>query len=346
MLVSYLSKKNDMNRLFLIFALFGLIAFDSQAQWTLIWSDEFDGSALDASKWYNDIGGWGWGNNELQYYTAGDNLTVSGGTLVIEARDEQYGGNSHTSGKIISKDLFEVKYGKIEARIKVPMGQGIWPAFWMLGANISEVSWPYCGEIDVMEHINNEMAIHGTAHWDYNGHTFNGNSTATDPTSYQVYSVEWDQNEIRWFLNGNQYHSLSIANNVQSTGEFHLPFYLILNLAVGGNWPGYPDATTTFPVQLEVDYVRVYKTDDELALNEQHIPEVSVYPNPATDAVTVESSLEGMATISSMDGTLVTEEPIFVGETNLSIEELATGMYLLSIQHENGTLSTERFVKE
>lgn len=335
-----------MNRLILFIALFGLSVFESHAQWTLIWSDEFDGTTLDETKWQNDIGGWGWGNNELQYYTDGDNLTVSGGSLIIEARDQQFGSNSHTSGKIITKGLFEVEYGKIEARIKVPLGQGIWPAFWMLGSNIDQVSWPYCGEIDVMEHVNNEMAIHGTAHWHNNGHTYNGNSAVANPTNFQVYSIEWNEDEIRWFLNGNQYHYLSIANNTQSTAEFHLPFYLILNLAVGGNWPGYPDATTSFPTQLEVDYVRVYKPEAEASLTENQVAEVSIFPNPAVDIVTVSTSLEGLATISGMNGTVISEQEVFVGENSFSVEGLAEGMYLLSIQHDNGMVSVERFVKE
>ncbi|MDG1332458.1 MAG: family 16 glycosylhydrolase [Crocinitomicaceae bacterium] len=332
---------------FLFLALFGLTTFASNAQWTLIWSDEFGGDALDQTKWVPETGGWGWGNNELQYYTDGDNLTVAGGALIIEARQEQFGGNSHTSGKIITKDIFEIAYGKIEARIKVPLGQGIWPAFWMLGANIDQVSWPYCGEIDVMEHVNNEMAIHGTAHWhNGGGHTYDGNSAVVNPTNYQVYSIEWNDQEIRWFLNGNQYHYLSIANNTQSTGEFQLPFYLILNLAVGGNWPGYPDASTVFPTQLEIDYVRAYKLDAEASVIENEIAEVSVFPNPAVDQLTVESSLEGNATITGMDGSIISEEVILSGSNNLSIADMAEGMYLLTIQHENGSTSTTRFVKE
>lgn len=334
-----------MNKLFLI-AFFGLTAFASQAQWTLIWSDEFGGNTLDQTKWVPQTGGWGWGNNELQYYTDGDNLTVSSGALTIEARQEQFGSNSHTSGKIITKDIFEVQYGKIEARIKVPLGQGIWPAFWMLGANIDEVSWPQCGEIDVMEHINNEMAIHGTAHWNNGGHVYNGNSAVVNPTSYQVYSIEWNSTEIRWFLNGNQYHYLSIANNVQSTEEFHFPFYLILNLAVGGNWPGYPDATTTFPTQLDIDYVRVYQLDEEASLAENEVAEVSVFPNPGVDVITVESPVQGKAIISTMDGAIVSEGAVVLGTNGLSIEHLTDGMYLLTITDENGFEKMVRFVKE
>jgi beta-glucanase (GH16 family) len=166
-----------------------------------------------------------------------------------------------------------------------------------------------------------------------------------NPTNYQVYSIEWNSDEIRWFLNGNQYHYLSIANNTQSTDEFHLPFYLILNLAVGGNWPGYPDATTSFPAQLEIDYVRAYKLDEEASLPETEVTEISVSPNPAINQITVESSIEGNVIISTMDGSVVSEEKLTSGSNNLSIENLAVGMYLMTIQHENGSISKVRFIK-
>jgi beta-glucanase (GH16 family) len=246
---------------FLFSLLFATTSLMSLCQWNLIWSDEFDGTELDDSKWTNDVGGWGWGNNELQYYTDGDNLLFSGSELSIEARDETFGSNSYTSAKIISKDKFEVQYGKIEARIRVPMGQGLWPAFWMLGANFYEVGWPLCGEIDIMEHVNNEMQIHGTMHWDAGGYASYGGSTGTDPSEYHVYAIEWDASEIRWYLDGAEYHVADIENGVNSTSEFHEPFYLILNLAVGGNWPGSPDGSTSFPAQLDIDYVRVYKNE-------------------------------------------------------------------------------------
>lgn len=329
-----------------VLAIFGLTTFASHAQWTLIWADEFGGNVLDSTKWVPETGGWGWGNNELQYYTDGDNLTVSGGALIIDAREEQVGSNSHTSGKIITKEIFEIKYGKIEARIKVPLGQGLWPAFWMLGENIVQVSWPFCGEIDVMEHINNEMSIHGTAHWHNGNHVYNGNSALVNPSNYQVYAIEWNADEIKWFLNGTQFHSLSIQNNTQSTDEFHLPFYLILNLAVGGNWPGYPDASTSFPAQLEIDYVRAYKLDNEASTPEVTQAEFSVYPNPAINELIIESSADGTAFISDLSGLLISEREFNKGSTQLSIDDLESGMYLISMKQVNGVISTSKFIKE
>lgn len=331
---------------FFLLAVFGLTAFASQAQWTLIWADEFSGNVLDSTKWVPETGGWGWGNQELQYYTDGDNLSVSNGSLVIEARAEQFGSNSHTSGKIITKNLFEIKYGKIEARLKVPLGQGLWPAFWMLGENIDVVSWPQCGEIDVMEHINNEMEIHGTVHWNANGHAQYGNSVTIDPSTYQTYSIEWNSDEILWFLNGVQYHSISIQNNGGNTEEFHLPFYLILNLAVGGNWPGYPDATTPFPSQLEVDYVRAYKLDAEASTDKIEQTTFTVYPNPALDQFSIESPMDGIAQITSLNGAVISEKEITVGSTGLSVENLDAGMYIVSVLYSNGSTSSQKFIKE
>jgi beta-glucanase (GH16 family) len=236
-----------------------LFALNGKSQWNLVWADEFDGPTLNSSNWVSDVGGWGWGNNESQYYTDGDNLSFANGELSIEAKQESFGANDYTSGKIISKDKFEFQYGRVESRIKVPSGQGLWPAFWMLGANIDEVSWPYCGEIDIMEHINSENLVHGTIHWENNGHVYFGGNTSFDPNAYHVYALEWDPSEIRWYLDGDIFHTADIANGINGTSEFHEDFYLILNLAVGGDWPGYPDGSTVFPAQMLIDYVRVYK---------------------------------------------------------------------------------------
>ena len=250
-------------------------------QYNLIWSDEFDGPSLDGTKWQNDGGGWGWGNNEWQYYTPGTNLSFDNGMLTIEAREEQVAGNSYTSGKIITKGLFDIQYGKIEARLQFPMGQGLWPAFWMLGSNIDQVSWPMCGEIDIMEHINNEWTVHGTGHWDNFGHVYYGNSVNMYPGDFHVYSIEWDENSIKWFIDGQQFNEMNIANGINGTSEFHEPFYIILNLAVGGDWPGYPDDCTVFPAQMQVDYVRVYSTDVPSASMEIEQAEFNMFPNPA-----------------------------------------------------------------
>jgi beta-glucanase (GH16 family) len=151
----------------------------------------------------------------------------------------------------------EFKYGKIEARIKLPVGQGFWPAFWMLGSDINDVGWPASGETDIMEHINTDSLIYGTIHWDNNGHVQDGGNVSSSPSQYHVYSVEWDSASIKWFVDSVQYHQSFITNN--STEEFHLPFFILLNFAVGGDWPGQTIDDNLLPAKMYVDYVRVYQ---------------------------------------------------------------------------------------
>ena len=240
----------------------------------LIWSDEFDETGLpDSTYWTFEEGGGGFGNNEIQYYTSNDldNARIEDGRLIITAREESMGGRNYTSARMITRDKLSFRYGKIEARIRLPYTQGIWPAFWMLGDNISEVSWPACGEIDIMEFIGgagNESTIHGTAHWDNNGsHAEYGGSYTLESgifaDDYHVFSIEWDETSIRWFIDDHQYHEIDITPGGLS--EFHNEFFILLNVAVGGNWPGYPDDTSVFPQTMEVDYVRVYKKSEEVS---------------------------------------------------------------------------------
>jgi hypothetical protein len=195
----------------------------------LVWSDEFEASNLDPTKWDYDIGqgSWGWGNNELQYYTNSlSNVMLDNGYLRITAKNEQFGAANYTSARIKSKGLFEFMYGRIDARIQVPIGQGLWPAFWMLGANIDDVGWPQCGEIDVLEHINTEALIHGTHHYNNNGHQYSGGSAACNAGEFNVYSIEWSPLSIKWFLNESMYYEADISSNAVSKEEFHEPFFL------------------------------------------------------------------------------------------------------------------------
>lgn len=243
----------------------------------LIWSDEFDYNGFpDPSKWTFETGGGGWGNNELQYYKANDedNSWVDNGMLSITALKENFGGRSYTSARMNTKNKFSVQYGKIEARMKLPYGQGIWPAFWAMGDNFDVVGWPRCGEIDIMEFVggptrNNQ--VHGTVHWDNNGsHAQHGGSyrlpSGIFADDFHTFSVVWTPQYIRWYVDGNQFHAIDIRP--AGLSEFHQKFFIILNLAVGGNWPGAPDASTIFPQTLEVDYIRVYKNTADI----QEIP--------------------------------------------------------------------------
>ena len=237
------------------------------AGWQLVWADEFiqaNGTSPDSAKWNYDIGAGGWGNNEFQYYTSRtNNVRIENDQLVIEAKAENYMGSSYTSARLKTQGKWSWTYGRMEARIKVPRTQGIWPAFWMLGTNIPSVGWPQCGEIDIMEHIGREPKIvYGTVHGPgYSGgggvsgsYTF-GPDVADD---FRVFAVEWQTNIIRWYVDGIHYFTVTPANIGGNTWVFNQPQFFLLNVAVGGNWPGNPDGTTILPQKMLVDYVRVY----------------------------------------------------------------------------------------
>jgi beta-glucanase (GH16 family) len=233
--------------------------------WVLDWHDEFDGPALDRATWVEELGGHGFGNAELQYYTARpENVRIEGGNLVIEARREDWEGKKYTSARIKSAGLKERTYGRYEARIQIPRGQGIWPAFWLLGADCKTTGWPRCGEIDIMENIGKEPAtVHGTLHGPgYSGDQGFGKPSMLDAGAFadgfHVYAVEWEPREIRWYRDGILYHTAR-PELVKGDWVFEHPFFVILNLAVGGYWPGNPDATSAFPQRMLVDYVRVYR---------------------------------------------------------------------------------------
>ncbi len=237
--------------------------FVFSSDWEIVWQDEFNGSISPDWSFDEGYGVWGWGNDEWQYYTE-DNAIIGDSTLTIRATLEGTVGKrdgSIKSAKLITQNKFSFTYGKIEARIKLPIGKGLWPAFWMLGTNITEVGWPECGEIDIMENINGQSTIHGTAHWGENGtrRSYGCSVPDVDTDEFNVYTLIWDKNFLRWKLNGVEYCSLDIT--AERFSAFHKSFYVILNLAVGGNWPGDPDETTPFPADMEIDYVRVYTLD-------------------------------------------------------------------------------------
>lgn len=246
----------------------------------LIWSDEFNGNSINRSNWTFDIGNGnnGWGNNELQYYTdRNENARVEDGNLIIEAKKEHYNNSNYTSARLKTKNLKEFTYGRIEAKIKLPDGQGIWPAFWMLGSSFNgDSDWPQCGEIDIMEHLNNESLIHGTLHIKQNNYpkTLGGTTTLIDPEEYHIYAVEWSPSYIKWFVDDNLYYQVPLGGQIKINENCYYvpsnaiknealskPFFIILNIAVGGNWPKSPDESTQFPSKMYVDYVRVYSNN-------------------------------------------------------------------------------------
>jgi len=244
--------------------------------WQLSWSDEFngaDGSRPHESLWVYDLGGNGWGNQELETYTnRPENASIQGGALVITARAEHYTGTDgtprdYTSARLKTQGRFAQAYGRVEARIQIPRGQGLWPAFWMLGNDISGVGWPASGEIDIMENIGREPNIvHGTIH----GPGYSGGSGPSAAfmspdgkpfaDGYHLYAIEWEQNAIRFYVDDHLYVTRTPSDLPGGTRwVFDHEFFILLNVAVGGAWPGNPDGTTVFPQQMKVDYVRVYR---------------------------------------------------------------------------------------
>jgi beta-glucanase (GH16 family) len=265
----------------LVAGMLGCIGGTAQAAWQLVWSDEFnqpDGSSPNPTNWTFETGNnGGWGNSELEYYTSRtNNAVIVNGQLVITAVQESYSNFNYTSARMKTQGKWSWTYGRMEASIKLPRGQGIWPAFWMLGANIGPpgVGWPTCGEIDIMENIgktnNNEQAkAYGTIHGpqgggDYNGgagvggvYTLPGGGALAD--NFHLYAIEWTTNQIKWFVDSNLYFTATPASLPGGgTWVFTNSQFLLLNVAVGGNWPGYPSNYTVFPQQMLVDYVRVY----------------------------------------------------------------------------------------
>ena len=243
--------------------------------WVLTWSDEFDGpdgAAPDPAKWVVETGGGGWGNHELESYTArSQNVHQEKGNLVIVARQESYTGadgiaRGYTSARLKTAGKFEQAYGRFEARIKIPTGQGIWPAFWMLGQDIGKVGWPACGEIDIMENIGHERSkIHGTLHGPGYSAAHGLTGVHTLPSgrfsdSFHIFAVEWEPNVVRFYVDSDLYETRTPADVPAGTRwVYDHPFFLLLNVAVGGDWPGAPDASTVFPQTMAVDYVRVYR---------------------------------------------------------------------------------------
>ncbi|WP_285730513.1 glycoside hydrolase family 16 protein [Nocardiopsis sp. ATB16-24] len=241
----------------------------SAAPGDLVWSDEFDGAAgqaPDPAHWNHETGDHGWGNNELQNYTdSRTNSALDGrGNLVITARQEADG--SYTSARITTQNKVEHAFGRIEARIKIPTGQGVWPAFWMLGADFPRTPWPESGEIDVMENVGHEPGtVHGTVHGP--GYSGGGGIGASydHPTGgaftddFHVYAVDWSPGSLTWSVDGVAFNTLTAADVGGNPWVYDQSFFMILNVAVGGEWPGHPDGSTRFPQEMVVDYVRVYE---------------------------------------------------------------------------------------
>lgn len=243
------------------------------AVWTLVWRDEFDGTGLDESRWSVqtgdgcNLGICGWGNNELQWYQA-SNAVVSDGVLRITARRQSVGGKPYTSARIRSAGKGDWTYARVEARARLPKGRGMWPAIWMLPTDNAYGGWAASGEIDIMELVGHQPAtVHGTLHYgDASPNNRSSGASFTLPSGtfaddFHTFALEWEPGVIRWFVDGQLYQTQTQWST--TTGGFPAPFnrrfHLLINLAVGGNWPGNPDADTVFPQDMVVDWIRVYQ---------------------------------------------------------------------------------------
>ena len=235
------------------------------AGWKLVWHDEFDGSSIDKSNWTFDLGGGGWGNGEAEYYTSRpENARVEGGNLVIEARQEKYEGSYYTSARLKTQGLQSFQYGRIEARLQVPSGAGLWPAFWMLGSNFNGSNWPDCGELDIMEYIGKEPdlimgTMHGPGYSGALGLSKWNRQKYNIADDFHTYAIEWDTDQVSWFYDGAKYSTVTRSDVGERKWVFDQPFFIIFNLAVGGQLPGMVSPQTVFPAQLYVDYVRVFQ---------------------------------------------------------------------------------------
>lgn len=239
--------------------------------YTLAWADEFNAGSLSSTDWSFENGDGcpavcGWGNNELEYYTSRpDNLFFQDGKMIIEAKKENYAGKNYTSSKILTRGKKVFKFGRIDIRAKLPKGKGIWPAFWLLPQNNVFGGWPSSGEIDIMEMIGHQPATtYGTLHFGPGpGSTQLGGNYSLPSgifnDAFHVFSLEWKQDQIKWLIDGNVYSTHTLAEFGSNNYPFNEDFFLIVNMAVGGNWPGNPDATTYLPQWLIVDYIRVYQ---------------------------------------------------------------------------------------
>ena len=330
----------------------------------LVWSDEFDGTQLDATKWEAQIGNGsgGWGNNESEYYRA-ENAVVQDGYLTIIAKKEDYNGFHYTSARIRTIHKGDWKYGKFEIRAKMPVGKGMWPAIWMMPTDNVYGGWAASGEIDIMEYLGHDVStVYGTLHyggsWPNNQHQ--GSSYKLTGSGFNddfhVFTLLWKEGQIQWLVDGTLYQT---QNNWYTTGvafpaPFNQLFHMILNVAVGGNWPGYPDASTQFPQTMVVDYVRVYQdmatgvNDEQQQKQENGLLLDQNYPNPFNSQTIIRYSLAQQDFVKlSIYDMLGRRVSVLVDETqnpglhsvSFDASNLSSGIYTYCLDAGNETVS-------
>ena len=324
----------------------------SAQNWVLEWADEFDSTAIDTNKWSFQIGNGGptlpgWGNNELQYYTdRPENARIEDSILIIEAIKESYASNfSYTSARIRTSGKVDFQFGKITARMKLPKGQGIWPAFWMLPEKVN-ASWPADGEIDIMELVGHEPnTSHGTIHYGtpWPNNQFKGcpyvlpNGDFSE--DFHEFAIVWEPNSIKWYVDATLFCNLNQYSIAPYTWPFNShPFYILLNLAVGGNWPGNPDGTTIFPQRLEVDYIRYFKdssTSSNNLIQAEDKFSFKVYQDLQAQNLAIESGKKiQKVSLINMYGSTVREETPNSTRHLINTAGLSHGVYLLKASYE------------
>jgi beta-glucanase (GH16 family) len=313
----------------------------------LVWADEFNGSSIDASKWNFEIGNGvgGWGNTERQYYTANSgNARVINGNLEITARRESYAGFDYTSARMTTLNKGDFTYGRIEARLQSPESQSIWPAFWLLPTNWVYGGWPRSGEIDVFELIGSEPdRAHGTVHYgpapgaghfiDGDFHDLPGNPDYAD--GFHVFAVEWEPNEIRWYMDSVLYHSISPWEIAPCAWPFDQDMHILLNVAVGGLWPGYPNAATVLPQTMTVDYVRVYAPGPVAASDPVLQPVLTLSPNPSSGDFVVDLGMEPKGAVQldvlDLQGRLVQTQVFHARQAHIALGDAPAGVYFVHV---------------
>lgn len=318
-----------------------------QQNWNLVWAEEFLGNSLDMDTWNHDLGDHGWGNNEWQNYTNSPfNLQVSAGSLKIIAR--HLGGENYTSARITTQGKFEFQYGKVEASIKAPIGQGIWPAFWMLGANFPTIGWPQCGEIDIMEHVNNEHVTHSAVHWNLGGHIYQTSNVPYEQNEFHRYAIIWNEEGITYLLNDHPFFYFPFLEENNTADIFQRPFYFLLNVAVGGNWPGYPDGTATFPATMEVKYIRVFEPSALKAEAGDPTEPFKLYPVPADEMSTMEFESQGRSRwifVYHSSGKLIQTNRANDTKVDIDVGQWSEGWYFLQVWENGELLGTKKLIK-
>lgn len=326
--------------------------------YSLVWSDEFDYTGLPASnKWSYDVGGSGWGNQELQYYTEyrSENARVEGGRLIIEARKESYEGLDYTSARLVTKYKGDWLYGRIEVNAKLPGGTGSWPAIWMLPTDWEYGEWPNSGEIDIMEHVGYDpTTIYGTVHTEaYNG--MNGTQQGSNiqvndcESNYHIYAIEWSENKIEFYVDDTKYFTF-YNQNTWETWPFDKRFHLLLNIAVGGTWGGLQGVDDNiFPIKMEVDYVRVYQetTSNDVLVNNDKLV---VFPSPTDSMLSLKLPdgfdilADSEIKITNANGVLVKRISLNDNIEQIDVSELPAGVYFISISNKIQILTAKFLV--